>query len=219
MNNRSIIRVLLADDHAVVRTGFKTLLNSADNIQVVAEAETGEQACQNYALHDPDVVIMDLSMPGIGGLEAIRRIRSRDPGAAILVFSMHDETAFVDKALQAGAKGYISKNNNPEVLLAAVDSISKGETYLDHKLAQSLVLQKARGHQDVFSSLTTREFEIFCLLAQGKTAQETAKELAISYKTVANYSTQIKSKLKVKTATELAHLAMRHGIITPPSLD
>lgn len=216
MNNK-IIRVLLVDDHSVVRTGFKALLNNAPNISVVSEAETGEQACQNYVLDDPDVVVMDLSMPGIGGLEAIRRIHLRDPAASILVFSMHDDTAFVDKALQAGAKGYISKNNNPEVLLEAVETISRGDTYLDHKLAQSLALQKARGHQDIFSCLTTREFEIFCLLAQGKTAQDTASDLAISYKTVANYTTQIKAKLKVKTGTELAHLAMRHGVITPPS--
>lgn len=210
------IRVLLVDDHAVVRTGFKALINSTEGMSVVAEAESGEQACQEFVKAKPDVVVMDLSLPGIGGLEAIRRIKARESDAIILVFSMHDDSAFVDKALQAGAKGYISKKNDPAVMIDALKSVARGDTYLDHQLAQSLALQKAHGHQDVFASLTTREFEIFCLLAQGKTAQETASDLAISYKTVANYATQIKSKLRLKTNAELAHLAMKHGVITPP---
>lgn len=213
------IRVLLVDDHAVVRTGFKALINSTEGMEVVAEAETGEQACQQFVVERPDVVIMDLSLPGIGGLEAIRRIHARENDAVILVFSMHDDSAFVDKALQAGAKGYISKKNAPEIMLDALRSVASGNTYLDHQLAQELALQKARGHQDVFAGLTTREFEIFCLLAQGKSAQETAKDLAISYKTVANYTTQIKSKLAVKNNAELAHLAMKHGVIPPPRMN
>lgn len=212
------IRILLVDDHAVVRTGFKALINGTEGMEVVAEADTGEQACQQFVVSKPDVVVMDLSLPGIGGLEAIRRIRAREISAAILVFSMHDDAAFVDKALQAGAKGYISKKNAPEIMLDALRSVAGGDTYLDHQLAQQLALQKARGHQDVFAGLTTREFEIFCLLAQGKSSQETAKNLAISYKTVANYTTQIKSKLGVNNTAELAHLAIKHGVIAPPSM-
>lgn len=209
------LRVLLVDDHAVVRAGYRSLLDSAPDIQVVAEAESGEQACQLFAAESPTVVVMDLSLPGIGGLEAIRRIIARDKSAAILVFSMHDDTAFVEKAMQAGALGYITKSCAPEVMLDGVRSVAAGDSYLDQTLAQNLALRKSHGEEDVFACLTTREFEIFCLLAQGMTPHEAASELALSYKTVANYSTQIKAKLQVHNITELVHLAIRHGVIKP----
>lgn len=209
------IRVLLVDDHAVVRAGYRTLLENAPDIEVVEEASSGEQACQHFAALAPDVVIMDLSLPGIGGLEAIRRITARDHKAAILVFSMHDDTAFVEKALEAGAKGYITKNSAPEMMVDGVREVARGNAFLDHQLAQNLALRKSAGRSDLFSCLTTREFEIFCLLAQGKSPQETASDLALSYKTVANYTTQIKSKLNVTNSTELVHLAIRNGIIKP----
>lgn len=207
------IRVLLVDDHAVVRAGYRSLLDAAPDIRVVAEASSGEQACQLFAQHTPTVVVMDLSLPGIGGLEAIRRIIARDKSAAILVFSMHDDTAFVEKAMQAGALGYITKNCAPEIMLDGVRTVAQGKSYIDKTLAQNLALRKSEG--DVFTCLTTREFEIFCLLAQGKSPHEAAKELALSYKTVANYNTQIKAKLQVHNSTELVRLAMRHGIIKP----
>ncbi|MGF1645246.1 MAG: response regulator [Thiotrichales bacterium] len=211
------IRVLLVDDHAVVRAGYRTLLEAQPDIEVVAEAARGEEACQRYAEKAPDVVVMDLSLPGIGGLEAIRRIVARDHSAAILVFSMHDDTAFVEKALQAGAHGYITKNSAPQMMLEAVRLVSRGKIYLDQALAQGLALRKACGGRERFACLTTREFEIFCLLARGLSATETANELALSYKTVANYTTQIKNKLDVKSTTELVHLAIRHGVIQPVS--
>ena len=211
------IRVLLVDDHAVVRAGYRTLLENAPDIEVVEEASSGEQACQHFAALAPDVVIMDLSLPGIGGLEAIRRITARDHDAAILVFSMHDDTAFVEKALEAGAKGYITKNSAPEMMVDGVREVARGNAFLDNQLAQNLALQKSAGRSDLLSCLTTREFEIFCLLAQGKSPHETASDLALSYKTVANYTTQIKSKLNVTNSTELVHLAIRNGIIKPIS--
>lgn len=209
------IRVLLVDDHAVVRAGYRTLLENAPDINVIAEAASGEDACRHFADLGPDVVIMDLSLPGIGGLEAIRHIILRDHDASILVFSMHDDTAFVEKALSAGAKGYITKNSAPETMIEAVRKVAAGSTFLDHQLAHNLALQKSAGRSDVVASLTTREFEIFCLLAQGMSPQQTAGELALSYKTVANYTTQIKAKLNVRNSTELVHLAIRSGIIKP----
>jgi DNA-binding NarL/FixJ family response regulator len=213
----STIRVLLVDDHAVVRAGYRTLLDGTPDIEVVAEAERGEEACQRYAELHPDLVVMDLSLPGIGGLEAIRRIIARDSEAAILVFSMHDDTAFVEKALTAGARGYITKNSAAEIMVDAIRSIAAGDAYIDRELAKNLAMQRAGGSREVFACLTTREFQIFNLLAHGLTPTETASELALSYKTVANYTTQIKSKLNVKTTTELVHLAIRHGIIDPVS--
>jgi DNA-binding NarL/FixJ family response regulator len=211
------IRVLLVDDHAVVRAGYRTLLDGVPDIKVVAEAERGEEACQRFAELLPDVVVMDLSLPGIGGLEATRRIIARDSKAAILVFSMHDDTAFVEKALAAGARGYITKNSAAEIMVDAIRAVATGRAFIDHELAQNLALRRAGGGREIFDCLTTREFQIFNLLAHGKTPAETASELALSYKTVANYTTQIKTKLNVKTTTELVHLAIRHGIINPVS--
>ena len=208
------ISVLLVDDHAVVRTGFKTLLENQGDIDVIAEAESGESACRQYIDHDPDVVIMDLSLPGIGGLEAIRRIVSRQSDAKILVFSMHEDTAFVEQALQAGARGYIGKSSAPGVLVEAVRQIANGNIYIDPDIAQRLAFQKTKGGDSPFEALSTREFEIFCLLAEGLSVNDVAGRLSLSYKTVANYATQIKSKLEVGTPAELARLAIRHGIVS-----
>ena len=124
------IKVILVDDHAVVRAGFRLLLSSVDHIDVIAEAERGEQACQLYLEKQPDVIVLDLSMPGIGGLESIRRILLRDSAARILVFSVHDEIVYVNRALGAGAKGYITKNSAPEILVEALEKIAAGEAYI-----------------------------------------------------------------------------------------
>lgn len=209
------IRVLLVDDHLVVRTGYKTLLTNSEDIEVVAEAETGEEACQQFARYEPDVVVMDLSLPGISGFEATKRIISRDHSAQVLVFSMHEDTAFVEKALQAGAKGYITKDNAPEILIEAVLQVAAGREYLDQRLEKNLAFQKTCSRTNLFSGLTTREFEIFCLLAQGMGPATIADRICLSYKTVANYVTQIKSKLDVRTQAELVHLAIREGMLNP----
>ena len=207
------INVMLVDDHAVVRAGYNMLLKNAPEITVVAEASNGEEAYQLYSAHKPDVVVMDLSLPGIGGIEAIKRICSRDNKATILVFSMHEEVIFVEQALQAGASGYITKSTDPQLLVDAIIRLSKGEKYIDAELAQRLAYEKSRGQDSLLSDLSTREFEIFCMLAEGSNSSEIAKRLCLSYKTVANYSTQIKSKLNVSTVADIARLAIRHNII------
>lgn len=207
------INVMLVDDHAVVRAGYNMLLKNAPEITVVAEASNGEEAYQLYSAHKPDVVVMDLSLPGIGGIEAIKRICSRDNKATILVFSMHEEVIFVEQALQAGASGYITKSTDPQLLVDAIIRLSKGEKYIDAELAQRLAYEKSRGQDSLLSDLSTREFEIFCMLAEGSNTSEIAKRLCLSYKTVANYSTQIKSKLNVSTIADIARLAIRYNII------
>jgi len=212
-NKKNCIKVLLVDDHAVVREGYKNLLDNYPDIEIVAEAPSGEIACKHYVDYQPDVVIMDLSLPGIGGLEAIRRIVARDPDAKILVFSMHEDTVFVEQALQAGARGYISKSTAANDLVEAVQEIANGHDHLDPEIAQKLAIQKTRGRHSPFTNLSTREFEIFCLLAEGANVATIAERLSLSYKTVANYSTQIKNKLEVKTTAELARLAIRHGLV------
>ncbi len=208
-----MIKIILVDDHAVVRAGYRMLLQNSDEIEIVAEAETGEQACKAFVDFNPDVVVMDLSLPGMGGLEAIRRICARDNSAKILVFSMHENTVFVDQTLNAGAKGYITKSSAPDVLMTAIKEIASGGTYLDADIAQHLAFQKARDQDTPFSNLSTREFEIFCLLAEGFNTAHIAKRLSLSYKTVANYTTQIKSKLEVKTVAEIARMAISHNIV------
>ena len=208
------INVLLVDDHAVVRAGFRTLLENHADINVVSEADSGEIAYREFIEHAPDVVIMDLSLPGIGGLEAIRRIIARQQDAKVVVFSMHEDTAFVEQALQAGARGYIGKSSAPVVLVEAVRQIASGNVYLDPDIAQRLAYQKTRGSESPFEMLSTREFEIFCLLSEGLSVNETANRLSLSYKTVANYTTQIKNKLEVGSVAELARLAIRHGIVS-----
>ncbi|MEX2523977.1 MAG: response regulator transcription factor [Gammaproteobacteria bacterium] len=211
VNNK--IKVLLVDDHAVVRAGYRLLLRNSSEIDIIAEADNGENACRLYADLTPDVVIMDLSLPGMGGLEAIRRILARDPKARILVFSMHEDMVFVDQAVNAGAKGYITKSSAPDVLIDAVQKIASGKSYLDDETAQTLAYQKLRGDDTPFSGLSTREFEIFCYLAEGMNSSEIADRLSLSYKTIANYSTQIKSKLNAGSVAELTRMAIRHGVI------
>lgn len=210
---RNPLRILLVDDHAVVRAGFKTLLENHGDLAVVAEADSGETACRAFVDHAPDLVIMDLSMPGAGGLEAIRRIVSRASDARVLVFSMHEDTLFVEQALQAGARGYIGKSSAPTVLVEAVRQIANGNLYIDPDIAQRLAFQKTKGNDSPFRALSTREFEIARLLAEGLSVNAIANRLALSYKTVANYATQIKAKLDVDTGAELTRLAIRHGIV------
>ncbi len=214
------IKVILVDDHAVVRAGFRMLLSTEDTIEVIAEAERGEQACQMYLEKQPDVMVLDLSMPGIGGLESIRRICSRDSHAKILVFSVHNERVYVDRAMSAGAKGYITKHAHPEILIAAIQKIAEGEVYIEQGLIMREDALSSEGlettetyYRTIIESLSAREFDVFLLLAKGLTAHKIADELCLSYKTVSNYGTQIKSKLKVSSAAELAHIAIGFGVM------
>jgi two-component system invasion response regulator UvrY len=212
MNDK--IKVILVDDHAVVRAGFRMLLSAEAGIDVIAEAERGEQACQLYMEQQPDVLVLDLSMPGIGGLETIRRICSRDSSARILVFSVHDETVYVDRAINAGAKGYITKNSAPGILVTAIQKIAAGEMYIEQGLMKSMPQQsKEADYQTIIDTLSPREFDVFLLLAKGLTAHKIAEELCLGYKTVANYGTQIRSKLNVSSVAELAHIAMVLGVM------
>lgn len=209
------INVLLVDDHAVVRTGYKTYLSLSERIGEIYEADRGEAACQIYTKQSPDVVVMDLSMPGLGGFESIRRLLSRHPNSKILVFSIHNELVYVTRAIKAGAKGYITKNNDPETMVTAVCIIAEGGSYVDPDLAQQLAINMAVDQDEAtkIKSLSPREFDIFCLLANGSTTRSAAEKLCLSYKTVCNHSTAIKDKLEVKTMSELTLIASRQGII------
>jgi len=207
------IRILLADDHAVVRSGLRRLLEQRPGFEVVAEAETGEEAYQVFNEHRPDVAVMDLSMPGMGGLEAIRRILLRDPAARLLVFSMHENAAFASQALKAGARGYVTKTGASDELVTAIQEVARGKVYISKEIAQKIAMQTLSGGEDPMRELSTREFEVFRLIAEGRNSEEIGEMLKISQKTVANYQTLIKQKLNVTTSVELIRLAIRQGVI------
>lgn len=211
----SKINVLLVDDHAVVRAGYKTYLSLSDKIGNVYEADRGETACQLYLQLQPDVVVMDLSMPGIGGFESIRRLLHKDTHCRILVFSIHNELVYITRALKAGAKGYITKSCAPEILMAAVSKIAQGGSYVDPELAQAFAVAMATESNEAekIKLLSPREFDVFCLLANGYTSRKIAEKLCLGYKTVCNHGTAIKEKMGVQTLAELTLLASRQGLI------
>lgn len=208
------IKIILVDDHAVVRSGLRRLLEQSGGMQVVAETDSGEQAYQIYGDHLPDVLVMDMSMPGMGGLEALRRILSRYPAARIVIFSMHENASFASQALSAGARGYVAKSGAAEDLVRAVKEIAAGRSYLSPSVAQNIVLQSMSGSDDPTQRLSAREFEVFRLLAEGRSVEDIAEVLKISQKTVANYQTLLKQKLGVASPVEMVRLAIRYGVIT-----
>lgn len=212
--NATAIRMMLVDDHAVVRAGYRFLLESIEDIQVVAEATSGEQAVEMVAGVAPDIIVMDLAMPGMGGLEAIRRIREQQPRVQVLVFTMHENAAFVEHVLQSGVDGYISKNSSPETLVDAVRQIASGGMFIDAQIAQTLVVRKTRNAGSQFASLSSREFQILCMFAEAYSVDSIARELSLTPKTVSNYLTQIKDKLQVSNTQELMRLAISEGLVT-----
>jgi two-component system invasion response regulator UvrY len=214
-----MIRVILADDHAVVRTGFRLLLQSQAQITVIAEADSGEAACQLYSDHLPDVLVIDLGMPGIGGLEALRRIRSRHPRAKVLTLSAHDDPVHARRTLQEGALGFLSKRSAPEVLLEAVAEVASGRRYLDPQIATRLALADfGGGVQSPIQQLSQREFDVFLRLAAGETVAEIARDLNLSASTVGTHLYNIKQKLGATTQSALTLIALRHGLLKPDSL-
>ena len=207
-----MIRVLLADDHAVVRTGFRLLLQSHPEVSVVAEADSGEAACQLYAELLPEVVVLDRAMPGMGGLEALRRIRARNDQARILTLSAHDDPMHARRSLQEGALGFLSKRSAPEALLDAISCVAAGRRYLDAALAQKLALAEFDGKSPV-ERLSEREFEVFVRLAGGSSVLRIAQDLKLSASTVGTHLYNIKQKLGVDNQSELTLIAIRHGLI------
>jgi DNA-binding NarL/FixJ family response regulator len=209
------INVLLVDDHEVVRAGFKILLSTQPDIGQISEVDRGEAVVQAYLNHQPDVVVMDLSMPGIGGMEAIRRLTKQYAGAKILVYSIHDEGIYVERAMQAGASGYLSKNSAAETLAEAVRQVANGQHYIEPSLLPEIddVRHADNNYRDLTDVLSPREFEVFLRLARGMTAHAISEEMHLGYKTIANYSTQVKNKLKVSSVAELTNIALVAGVL------
>ena len=209
-----MINVMLVDDHAVVRAGYHRFLEKHADIRIVAEAENADQGYAGFCEFRPDVSIIDLSLPGTGGIELIRRILARDPDAGMLVFSMYDDALFALRALDAGAKGYVTKSSAPSVLVDAVKHVASKKLFLSPDIMQQIALRRISREQDPFAALTSREFEIFRLLAKGQSIAEIGVLLNLSQKSIANYQTQIKQKLGVTSIAGLVHIAIKYNIIS-----
>lgn len=212
------VSVYLVDDHAVVREGYKHLLEKAD-ISVIAEAESGEEAYREYANIQPDVMVIDLSMEGIGGIETIRRIKASDKHAKILAFSMHDDTIFTTRAMQAGANGYVTKSSAPNVLVQAVFSVAQNKRFISQDIAEKITQTQLRPNlqssleSNVLETLTAREFEVFQLLAKGLSLDEIANLLHLDYKTIANIQSKLRQKLNVTNSAQLTLAAIKLNIL------
>lgn len=208
------IKVMLVDDHAVVRMGFRLLLQATADIDVVAEASSGEQACQAVEAGALDVVVMDIAMPGMGGIETIKRLSSKCKGLGILALSAHEDISHPMRALQAGALGYLSKRSAPEVLIEAIRSVATGQSYMDAQIAQRLAMQSIKGSDNPVAKLSAREFEVFAQLARGQSVAQISELLNLSGSTVGTHLYNIKQKLGLNNQSEMTILAVRHGVIS-----
>jgi two-component system invasion response regulator UvrY len=208
------IRVMLVDDHAVVRVGFRMLINASNDMEVVDEADNGEAAYQRYAEAKPDVVVLDLAMPGMGGIETARRLLSRDAAAKVLVLSAHEDTAHLKRVLKVGALGYLSKRSAPEDLIGAVRAVAAGRVYLDADVARKLAMNDlGGGTPGPVEALSEREFTVFIQLARGQSVNQIAETLCLSPNTIGTHLYNIKQKLGANNQADLALIAVRNGLI------
>ncbi len=209
----SKLKLMLVDDHAVVRGGFKVLLQTWNDVEVVAEASSGEEALQLYENCRPDVVVMDIAMAGMGGIEAIKRMVAKDPNARVLSLSAHEDTSYSKRALQAGALGYLSKRTAPEVLIDAIRLVAQKKRFIDPVIAQRMAMQDLDGEESPIEKLSPREFEVFIQLARGQSVAQISDTLNLSASTVGTHLYKIKQKLQLSNQSEMTLLAMRHGLI------
>lgn len=210
-----MIKMLLVDDHELVRTGYRHIFAKAGDIRIVGEATSGEEGVQLARKLKPDVVIMDVHLPGMSGLQATERIMRIGANIAVIVVSMQNEQPFPRKLLAAGANGYLTKNNSAEELIRAVRCVASGQTYIAGQIAQAMALESLPGNagECPFDHLSKRELEIVIALLQGKSMEAIAARLNLSAKTVATYKYRAMGKLNVENQVGLVHLANRHGIL------
>jgi two-component system invasion response regulator UvrY len=209
------IRVVLTDDHAVVRMGFRLLLQGTHDIDVIGEAESGEAAVRRFVELSPDVLVMDLSMPGMGGLEAVTRVLAKDESARILILSAHEDTIHPKRVLKAGAAGYLSKRSAAEELIQAIRQVASGKMYMEAALAQQMAVEQISGDKSPVDVLSAREFEVFLALAKGQSVNDIAAVLHLSPRTVGTHLYNIKQKLGASNQAELAIMAVRSGLLEP----
>jgi len=208
----SRVTVLLVDDHAVVREGYRRLLERHGDIAVIGEAADAATAHSFFCRLDPQIVVMDITLPGPSGIDALRRMLAVKPDTRVLIFSMHQETIFARRALQAGAFGYVTKSSAPNVLVQAIHSVAAGNKYLSPDIAQKLALRDLVADPAAADGLSAREFEVLRLLAQGQSIGQIAQAMRLNSKTVANHQSAIKKKLEADTAIQLLKRAAQLGL-------
>jgi DNA-binding NarL/FixJ family response regulator len=206
------ISVLIVDDHAVVREGYRRLLEVSGNLRVCGEAANATEAYQRFCALKPDVVVMDVSLPGASGIEAMRRVLAREPLARVLIFSVHEDALFVRRALDAGALGYVTKASAPDVLVEAVRTVARRASYLSPDVSQALAMRTALSAGPPGRQLSAREFEVLRMLVQGYTLPTIAEKLGLSQKTVANHQSAIRHKFGADNGVQLAQIASRLGL-------
>ena len=211
----SKINILLVDDHSVVRMGFKMLIENESDMTVLCEAESGELGISAFKEHKPNVVIMDITMPGMGGLDAIERIIAFDKKAKILVLSAHEDSVHPKRALSAGALGYLTKRSAAEELIKAIRAVNSRTKYLEPMIAQQMAITQLSGENNPVEILSDREFEVFMDLAKGKSSNEIADTLCLSPRTVGTHLYNIKQKLNANNSAEIALIAIRCGLLEP----
>jgi two-component system, NarL family, response regulator NreC len=213
------VRILLADDHTVMRAGLRTLLERQPNLEVVGEAEDGRQTVQLASSHVPDVVVMDIAMPNLNGVEATRRMVSKQPNISVVILSMYSDESYVMRALEAGARAYLLKDSAVTDLIRAIEAVSQGKSFFSPKISRILAEEyvralKRKGVSDSYELLTPREREILQLLAEGRTNKEVATSLNISVYTAETHRGNILQKLNLHSSAELVLYAVRKGIIS-----
>ncbi len=209
-----MIRVLVVDDHAVVRQGIRQILQEDENMEVVGEATNGAEALERLLYDQVDVAVMDISMPGMSSLEAIRHIRHDYPRVAVLVLSVHPEEQYATRAMRTGAAGYLTKSSAPEELVTAIKRVARGYRYISETLAERLALDLQEGvTRPLYERLSDREYEVFRRLAIGQTVQQIGQDLMLSPKTVSTYRTRMMKKMRMTTRGELMRYAVSHGLV------
>ena len=214
-----MINVFLVDDHELVRTGIRRILEDVRGIKVVGEAQSGETAVAFCRQHHPDVILMDMNMPGIGGLEATRKILRLRPDVRIIVLTIHSENPFPTKVMQAGAAGYLTKGAAPDEMIQAIRLVHSGQRYISPEIAQQMALsQFASADENPFKSLSERELQIMMMITKGQKVTDISEQLNLSPKTVNSYRYRLFSKLGINGDVELTHLAIRYGMLDADTL-
>jgi two-component system invasion response regulator UvrY len=209
-----MITILLTDDHALVRTGIKRLLEDSQLIQIVGETDSGEACLQMVQQLDPDVVLMDVNMPGIGGVETCRRILQRDPQRKIIILTVHTEQSFPKRLLEIGARGYLTKECASEEMINAVCKVAQGGSYIEPRIAQQLALSLLPGHADSpVDRLSRREFQVMLMISQGLSNNQISERLCLSPKTISTYRARLLDKLDVQTEVDLVRIAIEQGMV------
>ncbi len=215
MNDELLIKVLLADDHSIVRAGLSRIVEESGDMEVIAEAADGRETIRLVRETSPDVAVIDISMPGLDGLEVVSRLRGHCPDLPILILTMHEEGQYVVRAIQAGAMGYMTKQSAPEQLLKAIRKIFEGSRYLTDEAAETLALRiaKGTGEQSPLDSLSMRELQVLRRLAMGHTNREIAGAYSISIKTVDTYRSRLLKKLNLRNNAEMSRFAIQNRLI------